>query len=124
MKELKKYIEWVLQVMLPSACSFIVDVSLSYIQLSLFTLHVSAYMAIFMCVGCFIFVFLKESASLVLLARDHTLHVFHLCFVPVLFSSLILLFLACVFVCLPFLVVCLFLCLFCAAHFIYIFLKN
>jgi hypothetical protein len=28
--------QWVLQVMLPSACSFIVDVSLSYIYLSLF----------------------------------------------------------------------------------------
>jgi hypothetical protein len=34
---------------------------------SLFTLHVSGYMAIFKCVGCFIFVFLRESASLVLL---------------------------------------------------------
>jgi hypothetical protein len=31
-----KGLQWVLQVMLPSACSFIVDVSLSYIWLSLF----------------------------------------------------------------------------------------
>jgi hypothetical protein len=37
------------------------------------TLHVSAYMAIFRRVGYFIFVFLKESASLVLLARGYTL---------------------------------------------------
>jgi hypothetical protein len=42
---------------------------------SLFTLHVSVYMAIFRCVGCFIFVFLMESASLVVLARGYTLHV-------------------------------------------------
>jgi hypothetical protein len=55
------FIQWVLQVMLPSECSFIVDVSLSYIYLSLFLLHVSAYMAIFMC------------ASLVLLACGYTL---------------------------------------------------
>jgi hypothetical protein len=55
---------------------------------SLFTLHVSAYMAVLRCVGCFIFVFLKESASLVLLARGYYLHV-SICF-PVLFSSLIL----------------------------------
>jgi hypothetical protein len=39
-------IQWGLQVMLPSACSFIVDVSCHCI-----TLHVSAYMAIFRCVG-------------------------------------------------------------------------
>jgi hypothetical protein len=42
---------------------------------SLFTLHVSAYVAIFRCVGCFISIFLKESASLVLLACGYTLHV-------------------------------------------------
>jgi hypothetical protein len=48
---------WVLQVMFPSACSFIVLV---------FTvsLHVSAYMAIFRCVGYFIFICFKDSASL------------------------------------------------------------
>jgi hypothetical protein len=40
-------VQWVLQVMLPSACSFIVEASCHY-----FTLHVSAYMAIFRCVGC------------------------------------------------------------------------
>jgi hypothetical protein len=50
-------VQWVLQVMFPSACSFIVLV---------FTvsLHVSAYMAIFRCVGYFIFICLKDSASL------------------------------------------------------------
>jgi hypothetical protein len=39
------------------------------------TLHVSAYMAIFRCVWCFTFIFLKESASLFLLpffARGYT----------------------------------------------------
>jgi hypothetical protein len=46
---------------------------------SLFTLHVSAYMAIFRCVGRFIFVFLKESASLVLLACGYTLHFAQTC---------------------------------------------
>jgi hypothetical protein len=39
---------WVLQVMLLSACSFIVEVSCHC-----FTLHVSAYTAIFRCVGCY-----------------------------------------------------------------------
>jgi hypothetical protein len=49
--------QWVLQVMFPSACSFIVLV---------FTvsLHVSAYMAIFRRVVYFIFICLKDSASL------------------------------------------------------------
>jgi hypothetical protein len=40
-------VQWVLQVMLPSVCSFIVEVSCHC-----FTLHVSAYMAILRCVGC------------------------------------------------------------------------
>jgi hypothetical protein len=56
------------------------------------SLHVSAYMAIFMRVGYFIFICLKDSASLLffcLFWRGHTLHVFHLCFVPVLFSFVI-----------------------------------
>jgi hypothetical protein len=46
-----------LQVMLPSACSFIVDVSCHCLTFSCrcFTLHVSAYMAIFRCVGYFYF---------------------------------------------------------------------
>jgi hypothetical protein len=68
-------VQWGLQVMLPSACSFIVLVFTVLHLVSLFTLHVSAYMAIFRCVGCFVFVFLKESASLILLARGYTLHV-------------------------------------------------
>jgi hypothetical protein len=55
------HVQWVLQVMLPSACSFIVDFSCHCL-----TLYVSAYMAIFKCVGYFyIFIFLKESALLV-----------------------------------------------------------
>jgi hypothetical protein len=50
-------LHWVLQVMFPSVRSFIVLV---------FTvsLHVSAYMVIFRCVGYFIFICLKDSASL------------------------------------------------------------
>jgi hypothetical protein len=56
--------------MLPSACSFIVDVSLSYIYLSLFfTTWPSSGVY-----DVFIFIFLKESASLVLLARGYALH--------------------------------------------------
>jgi hypothetical protein len=39
---------------------------------SLFTLHVSAYMAIFRCVGCFIFVFLMDSAVRWQQADEHT----------------------------------------------------
>jgi hypothetical protein len=57
------------------------------------SLHVSAYVAIFMCVWFFnIYIqIFKDSASLVFLVRcpflrGHTLYVFHLCFVPVLFS--------------------------------------
>jgi hypothetical protein len=53
------------EVMLPSACSFIVDGLTFSCRCS--TLHVSAYMAIFKCVRCFTFIFLKESASLLLL---------------------------------------------------------
>jgi hypothetical protein len=53
---MKKVKLWILQVMFPPACSFIVLV---------FTvsLHVSAYMAIFRSVGRFIFKCLKDSAS-------------------------------------------------------------
>jgi hypothetical protein len=46
------------EVMLPSACSFIVD-GLTFSCRSS-TLHVWAYMAIFRCVWCFTFIFLKE----------------------------------------------------------------
>jgi hypothetical protein len=84
----------VLQVMFPSAFSFIVLV---------FTvsLHISAYIAIFNCVGYFIFICLKDSASLLLSAffffsRGHTLHVsivFSLC---ALFSFVILVVSLCV----------------------------
>jgi hypothetical protein len=68
-----------------SACSFIVLV---------FTVsvHISAYMAIFKCVGCFISICLKDSASLLFFlpfSRGQTLHVFHLCFVHVLSSFVI-----------------------------------
>jgi hypothetical protein len=41
-------VQWFLQVMFPSECSFIVEVSCHC-----FTLHVSAYMAIFRYVGCY-----------------------------------------------------------------------
>jgi hypothetical protein len=61
--------------MLPSACSFVVDGLTFSCRCS--TLRVSAYMAIFRCV-CFTFIFLKESASLILLpffARGYTMHV-------------------------------------------------
>jgi hypothetical protein len=60
--------------MLPPACSFIVDGLTFSCRCS--TLHVSAYMAIFRCVWCFTFIFLKESASLLLLPL---LHVIILC---------------------------------------------
>jgi hypothetical protein len=86
-------VQWVLQVMFPSACSFIVLV---------FTvsLHVSAYVAIFTCIGYFIFICLKDSASLFFLPFFHVVTlcvfppVFFLCF-----PSLFLLF-PCVCVCL------------------------
>jgi hypothetical protein len=58
-------VQWVLQVMLSSACSFIVLVS------TVFQLHVSAYMAIFKCVGYFIFICLKDSASLLFFSCGH-----------------------------------------------------
>jgi hypothetical protein len=64
--------QWILQIMFPSACSFIVLV---------FTvsLHPSAYMAIFMCVGyIFFFVCLKDSVSLhffLPFSRGYTPHV-------------------------------------------------
>jgi hypothetical protein len=64
--------------MLPSACSFIVDVSLSYVWLSLFyTTCFGLHGHLQVCI-CFTFIFLKESASLFLLhflARGCTLHV-------------------------------------------------
>jgi hypothetical protein len=53
------------EVMLPSTCSFIVDGLTFSCRCS--TLRVSAYMAIFRCVWCFSFIFLKESPSLLLL---------------------------------------------------------
>jgi hypothetical protein len=64
------------EVMLPSACNFIVDGLTFSCRCS--TLHVSAYIAIFRCVWCFSFIFLKESASLLLLpflARGYTMRV-------------------------------------------------
>jgi hypothetical protein len=53
-------------------------VQLYYVGFHCLTLHVSAYMAIFRCLGYFIFICLKESASLFLFAFfscGHTLHV-------------------------------------------------
>jgi hypothetical protein len=52
--------------MFPSACSFIVLVLTV-------SLHVSGYVAIFKCVGCFIFICLKDSALLLFF------HVVRLC---------------------------------------------
>jgi hypothetical protein len=70
------------------------------------TRYVSAYMAIFKCVGYFYF-HIPEGICLAgfflsFLARGYTLH-FSTCVFLFCFSSLILLFLAFVFVCLPFL---------------------
>jgi hypothetical protein len=90
--------------MLPSACSFIVDGLTFSCRCS--TLHVSAYMAIFRCVWCFTFIFLKESASLLLLPF---LAVVILCTFSFVFFCCVLvsfLILVCVFAFLPFLVVC------------------
>jgi hypothetical protein len=47
------------------------------------SLHVSAYLSIFRCVGYFIFICLKDSASLLFFSRGHTLHV-SICVFPVL----------------------------------------
>jgi hypothetical protein len=69
-----------------------------------FTLHVSAYMAIFKCVGYFYFHIPEGicfAGFLPFLARGYTMHV-SICFFLLCFSSLILLLLACMFVCLPF----------------------
>jgi hypothetical protein len=68
--------------MFPSACSFIVCWSpLSFTTCFGLHGHLQACRILYI----FIFVCLKDSASLPFL-RGHTLRVFHLCFVPVLFS--------------------------------------
>jgi hypothetical protein len=66
---------------------------------SLFTLHVSAYMAIFRCVGYSYFRILEGICFAGFTCTWLHFARFHLCF-PVLFSSLILLFLACLSACL------------------------
>jgi hypothetical protein len=74
-------VQWVLQVMLPSACSFIVEVSCHC-----FTLNVSAYMAIFKCVGCYYshvleetcFAGFSESCTWLHFARGYAFIRFHL----------------------------------------------
>jgi hypothetical protein len=72
-----------------SACSFIALV------LTVFHYTFQDYMAIFKCVRYFIFICLNDFASLLFFgslpffSRGHTLHVFHLCFVAVLFSFVI-----------------------------------
>jgi hypothetical protein len=71
------------------------------------TLHVSAYMAIFKCVWCSTFIFLKESASLLLLpflARGYAMHVF-ICVFLLCFFSLVFWFLCACFCLLAFFVV-------------------
>jgi hypothetical protein len=71
-------VQWVLQVIFPSACSFIV----CWFPLS-FTTCFGLHGHLQVCRILHIF---KDSASLLFFLRGHTLHVFHLCFVPVLFS--------------------------------------
>jgi hypothetical protein len=83
----------VLQVMFPSSCSFIVSV---------FTvsLYVSAYMAIFKCVGYFIFINLTSLLfSAFFFTWSHSA-CFHLCFFFSVFLRYFYCFLACMFVCL------------------------
>jgi hypothetical protein len=70
--------------MLASACSFIAEVSCHC-----FTLHVSAYMAIFRCVECYYSNVLEGicfAGFSLYLARGYTFVRFHMCF-PVLFFS-------------------------------------
>jgi hypothetical protein len=94
-------VQWVLQVMFPSACSFIVC-WFSLFFTTRFVLH--GHLQVSRIFHIFIFISLKDSASLLVwfvayFSCGHTLHVFHLCFVPVLFSFVIfvvsLLFLCC-----------------------------
>jgi hypothetical protein len=59
-------VQWVLLVMFPSARGFIVLVFIV-------SLYVSIYMAIFKCVGYFIFICLKDSVSLLFSAEKHNL---------------------------------------------------
>jgi hypothetical protein len=124
--------------MLPSACSFIAEVSCHC-----FTLHVSAYMAIFRCVGCyyshvlegicfagFFYIlhlvtlctwfrfctfpsveWVKYEVLFIIINAIFTVMVymfFITCVFLFYFSHFILLFLAWVFICLSFRVVCLF----------------
>jgi hypothetical protein len=78
-------VKWVMQVMFPSACSFIVCwFSLSFT--TCFGLH--GHLEACRILHIFIFICLKDCASLLFwfaafFSRVHTLHVFHLCFVPV-----------------------------------------
>jgi hypothetical protein len=80
-----------LQVMFPSACSFIVFwFSLSFT--TCFGLH--GHLQVCRILHIFLFIRLRDSASLLFwftafFSRGHTLHFFHLCFVPVLFSFVI-----------------------------------
>jgi hypothetical protein len=76
-------VQWVLQ-----------RAALLYVVFHCLSLHVSAYMAIFRYVGVFIYIYFdifKDPSSLLFwftafFLRGHNLRVFHLCFVPVLFS--------------------------------------
>jgi hypothetical protein len=80
-------VQWVWQVMFPSAWSFLV----SWFPLSFTTFFsLNGYLQV---VGLFIYLFydiygfyLVDLLVLCLLLRGHTLRVFHLCLVPVLFS--------------------------------------
>jgi hypothetical protein len=61
--------------------------ALFYVGFHCLSLHVSAYMAIFKSVGFFIYLRILLRCFFL---RGHTLRVFHLCFVPVLFSFVFL----------------------------------
>jgi hypothetical protein len=102
-----------LQIMFPSACSFIVFwFSLSFT--TCFGLHGHLH------VCRILFICLKDSAKLLFcfaaffFSRIHTLHVFHLCFLPVLFFFVIFL--------VSFLCVCVYMCVcICVCVYVYVY---
>jgi hypothetical protein len=63
------------EVMLPSACSFIVDVSLLHLVVAVLHYMFRPTWPSLSVYNVFTSIFLKESASLVLLARGYPLHV-------------------------------------------------
>jgi hypothetical protein len=57
---------------------FRLPAALLYVSFHCLSLNVSAYMAMFRCVGYFMFICLKDSASQLFFVHGYTLHVFHL----------------------------------------------